>query len=96
MAALASAPHGGNRGQKILCFDQLPGGGDQLPRMQICQAFQPVLFGQHQPIGITVGLVILVVVSQLKLCKYLVDRVNQVRGIRLALLTLLILPSFGL
>jgi len=40
--------------------------------------------------------VILVVIGQFKFGKYLVDRIDQIRGIGLALLTPLILPSFGL
>jgi hypothetical protein len=71
-----------------------------LLRVKIGQALQPVFLGQHQPIRITVRLVVLIVVGQLELGKQLIDGIDLIRPARVICRAstgaALILPSFGL
>lgn len=79
MSLLAGSRDKRQRWQKLTGSHQLARRRHNLKRTEFGKGLQPEFLGKDQSVGITVGLVILIVIGQLKLGKELIDGVNVVR-----------------
>lgn len=92
--ALAGADHAVERGEKFRRFNDTPGAAPDGVRLELGQTLEPELFDLVEHLGVSVGLVVLVVIIDAKQRKGLIERVDMlVGGLAPAAL---IGPSYGL